>query len=318
MTTLPRSHIHLCVALLPLIVGVTFLTGGCSASKGEDRAAGGPLRVTATTGMIADTARNVGAEHVEVTCLMGPGVDPHLYKASQGDLEKLSGADLILYNGLHLEGRMVDVLVNMARRVPTVQVTKTIPETMLREPPEFEGQYDPHVWFDLSMWQYVVECVRDAFIEHDPAHEETYRRNAESYTKQLMEMHAYAKEQIASIPERSRVLVTAHDAFGYFGRAYDIEVMALQGISTTSEYGLQDVDRLIGVIVERGIPAVFIESSISPRSIEALVEGARAKGHEVRLGGELFSDAMGEEGTPEGAYLGMVKHNVDTIVEALK
>jgi manganese/zinc/iron transport system substrate-binding protein len=279
---------------------------------------GHSLRATATIGMIADVAEVVGKPHVTVTGLMGPGVDPHLYKATSSDLRKLREADVILYNGLHLEGRMADVLVKLARQVPAVQVTETIPEDLLREPAAFDGQYDPHVWFDLSMWRYVVEHIRDTFIGMDPANEETYRANAAQYLEKLDALHGYAKEQIASIPETSRVLVTAHDAFGYFGEAYDIEVMGIQGISTASEYGLQDLSRLVDVLVDRKVKAVFVESSVSSKSIEALVRGAESKGHKVRIGGELFSDAMGQAGTPEGTYLGMVRHNVDTIVAALK
>jgi len=268
--------------------------------------------------MIADVARNIGGDHVEVVALMGPGVDPHLYKASQGDLEKLAGADIVLYNGLHLEGRMADVLVNLANRVKTVQVTETIPLTLLREPPEFEGHYDPHVWFDVSLWRYTAERIRDAFSEIDPENKDSYTANAAGYLLKLDELHDYAKTQLATIPEAQRVLITAHDAFGYFGRAYNVEVMGIQGISTAGEYGLRDIERLVDTIVARKIKAVFVESSVPTKSIEALIAGASSKGHSVANGGQLFSDAMGSEGTPEGNYIGMVRHNIDTIVKALK
>ncbi|MCC6696624.1 MAG: zinc ABC transporter substrate-binding protein [Candidatus Hydrogenedentes bacterium] len=297
---------------------------GCGGAPAPAVAAGGgiahtgPLKVTATIGMIADVANQIAGEHAEITGLMGPGVDPHLYKATRGDLDKLTGADLILYNGLHLEGKMADVLVQMAHKVRTVQVTDGIPQDLLREPPEFAGQFDPHVWFDVSLWARVSDRIRDALIEADPANKADYEANAAAYRKQLEELDAYAREQIATIPKEQRVLVTAHDAFGYFGRAYDIEVMGLQGISTTAEYGLQDLTRLVDIIVQRKIKAVFVESSISPKSIEALVRGVQDKGAEVKIGGQLFSDAMGQAGTPEGSYLGMVRHNVDTIVGALK
>jgi len=298
------------------------IAAGCSAPQSGTIPAGGnasgPLKVTATIGMIADIAHVVGGTHVEVIGLMGPGVDPHLYKATQGDLAKLRGADLILYNGLHLEGRMADVLVQMASSVKTVQVTETIPHDLLREPPEFQGQFDPHVWFDVSMWKFAVERTRDALREARPAHAAEFDANAAAYLVKMDELHTYAKERIATIPRETRVLVTAHDAFGYFGRAYDIEVLGLQGISTASEYGLQDVDKLVDVLVSRRIRAVFVESSISPKSIEALVSGAQSRGHDLKIGGQLFSDAMGTAGTPEGTYLGMVRHNVDTIVGALK
>jgi len=280
--------------------------------------AGGKLRVTATIGMIGDVAKNIGGEFVEVQTLMGPGVDPHLYKASQGDLSKLSDADLVLFNGLHLEGRMVDTLVSLSRRVNTVQVTDSIPETLLREPPEFQGHYDPHVWFDVSIWRYTAERIRDAFAAADPAHAEVFAANATAYLAKMDELHAYAKAQMATIPEAQRVLITAHDAFGYFGHAYGIEVTGVQGISTAGEYGLQDLERLVNLVVDRKVKAVFVESSVPTKSIEALIAGAAAKGHTVALGGELFSDAMGADGTPEGSYIGMVRHNVDTIVKALR
>lgn len=304
------------------ILAIAAVLSGCGSESRQHAAASdhreGPLKVTCTIGMITDVAKTIAGPHAEVVGLMGPGVDPHLYKATHGDLERLSGADLILYNGLHLEGKMADVLVKMARNVPTVQVTERIPEDRLREPPEFQGHHDPHVWFDVSLWMMVAERIRDAFIELDPAHRADYEKNAAEYIAKLKELDAYVRERIASIPKEQRVLVTAHDAFGYFGRAYDIEVMGLQGISTAAEYGAQDLARLVDVIVERKIKAVFVESSISPKSIEALVRGVEGKSGSVRIGGELYSDALGKEGGPAGTYIGMVRHNTDTIVEALK
>lgn len=277
-----------------------------------------PLKITCTIGMIGDVASELGGDQVAVTSLMGSGVDPHLYKASQGDLARLNEADIILYNGLHLEGRMADVLVGMASRVKTYQVTDQIDPTLLREPPEFQGNYDPHVWFDVSLWQKVAERIHAILVENRPAQKVYFDERAAAYQAKLAELHEYARTQIATIPEDHRVLVTAHDAFGYFGRAYGMEVMGIQGISTSSEYGLQDLNKLVELLVSRKIQAVFVETSISHASIEALIAGAASKGHTVRLGGTLYSDAMGETGTPEGTYLGMVRHNVDTIVEALK
>ncbi len=276
------------------------------------------VNVVATTGMIADTARNVGGEHVDVIGLMGPGVDPHLYKASQGDVRRLAAAELILYNGLSLEGRMADILIRMARTKPTVAVTDYIPEDRLTEPEQFAGHYDPHVWFDVSLWKFAVERIRDALIEVDPDRADDYRRQTEVYLEQLNELHEYVRERISEIPPEQRVLVTAHDAFGYFGIAYGLEVVGLQGISTDTEVGLRDVQSLVQFISERQIRAVFIESSVPRRSIEAVVQGAASRGRTVEIGGELFSDALGAAGTPEGTYIGMVRHNVDTIVAALK
>lgn len=290
---------------------------GCSEAVSADRDSGGVIAVTATTGMIGDIARQVGGERVSVSTLMGPGVDPHLYKPTQGDLAKLSGADVIFYNGLHLEGKMGDILEKIAGRTTTVAVSDNIPRSSLRQPAEFKGQYDPHVWFDVQLWMLATEGVREALINVAPEHRTDFEANAARYLAELEVLDSYARERLQSIPAEQRLLVTAHDAFGYFGRAYDIEVMGLQGISTGSEYGLQDLGRLIEIIVERKVKAVFVESSVSPKSIEALRQGVDAKGHSVRIGGTLFSDAMGPEGSPEGTYIGMVRHNVDTIVEAL-
>ncbi len=292
---------------LALAVCLAIWTGPASAA----------LKITATTGMIADTARNVGGGLVEVTALMGPGVDPHLYRPSQGDLRKLTGAALVFYNGLHLEGRMGEVLERVGRRVKVVRVTETIPEELLIEPGDYAGQYDPHVWMDPHLWRYAVERIRDALAEADPLNAAAYEAQAEAYLKELEDTAAHLKTRMEAIPEGTRILVTAHDAFEYFSRRYDIEVVSLQGISTEAEFGLRDIERLVNILVENNVRAVFTESSISPKSIEALVEGARARGHEVTIGAELYSDAMGEPGTPQGAYLGMLRHNVEAIVEAL-
>ncbi len=307
--------------LIAASLAVAFSIVGCGANEANapaTHANGGKLKITCTIGMISDVAKVIGGRHVEVSGLMGPGVDPHLYKATHGDLEKLSGADLILYSGLHLEGKMADVLVKMARSVPTVQVTETIPDDLLRDPPEFQGQHDPHVWFDVSLWMKAAERIRDALAESDAANKADYEKNAADYLIKLKELDGYVRERIASIPADQRVLVTAHDAFGYFGRAYGIEVMGLQGISTAAEYGAQDLSRLVEVLVQRKIKAVFVESSISPKSIEALVRGVEGKGGTIKIGGQLYSDAMGADGTPDGTYIGMVRHNADTIAEALK
>lgn len=314
-----HAQLRLSLILRLTILSLICLAMACSASeKKSNKARSGPLKITASTGMIGDVARSVGGKHADVLTLMGPGVDPHLYKATQGDLEKLTNADLILYNGLHLEGKLADVFVKMASRVKTVAVGDAMPEDQLREPPEFDGHYDPHVWFNVKLWMNTVPFVRDVLSEMDPPNASTYAANAEEYLARLTELDEYARTQLATVPREQRVLITAHDAFGYFGDAYDIDVMGLQGISTASEYGLHDLERVTDEIVKRKIKAVFVESSIPTKSIEALVRGVESKGHTVVIGGELFSDAMGAEGTAEGTYLGMVRHNVDTIVNALK
>jgi manganese/zinc/iron transport system substrate-binding protein len=267
--------------------------------------------------MISDIVQTVGGERVSVTGLMGPGVDPHLYRASEGDVQRLSEADLIFYNGLHLEAKMGEVLERMGGQVKTMAVTAGMDRDVLLRPPEFEGQYDPHVWFDVTLWMEAVEAVRDTLIEIDPDSADLYRGNAEAYLKELEELHVYVQEQAARVPEEQRVLITAHDAFNYFGRAYGFEVRGLQGISTESEAGTGDVQDLADLILERRIQAIFVESSVPVRNIEAVQAAVRAKGFEANIGGELFSDAMGDEGTVEGTYLGMVKHNIDTIARAL-
>lgn len=298
-------------ALLFLVLTITWVGVG-----GAD--AWAQINAVATTGMVADAVRAVGGDHVNVVGLMGPGVDPHLYKASQGDVRRLASADVIFYNGLSLEGRMADILVRMARQTPTFAVTEYVPEELLIGAEDFDSQYDPHIWFDVTLWKLAVERVRDGLIEVDPSHADVYRENAAAYLSQLDELDAYVRERLSELSSENRVLVTAHDAFGYFGRAYDIEVVGLQGISTDTEVGLRDIQELVDFLVERQIKAVFVESSVPRRSLEAVVQGAASRGHQVVIGGELFSDALGDAGTPQGTYIGMVRHNVDTIVSSLK
>jgi manganese/zinc/iron transport system substrate-binding protein len=268
--------------------------------------------------MIADLVANLGGPHVAVEALMGEGTDPHLYKASPGDVKKLSGADIIFYNGLHLEGKMVEIFERLAQSQPTFAVSAGIPKENLRSPPEFQGQHDPHIWFDVSLWAQAADYVRDVLIRFDPPRAESYRSQGETYLARLKELHAEVTRELASIPEDRRILITAHDAFGYFGRAYGIQVLGIQGISTDSEAGVRRMRELVELILAKRVKSVFVESSVSERSIQALVEGCKAQGHGVTIGGQLFSDAMGKAGTPEGTYLGMVRHNVKTIVQALR
>ncbi|WP_353949406.1 zinc ABC transporter substrate-binding protein [Sporolactobacillus sp. Y61] len=296
-----------------ILLALSVITG-CTSRPGSP--ASGKLQITTTVGMIRDIVEQVGGDHVKATGLMGPGIDPHLYKASQGDIQKLENADIIFYGGLHLEGKMTEIFEKMDQRKPVVAVTRDIPEKDLRTTEE--GAHDPHVWFDVQHWITATETIRETLIEEDPDHKEDYERNAKAYIAKLEELDQYAREQIATIPKERRVLVTAHDAFGYFGDAYAIEVRGLQGLSTASEYGSRDISELRDYLVDKGIKAVFVESSVPKRSIEAVVRGAKEKGHHMEIGGELFSDAMGEPGTEAGTYMGMVRHNVDTIVRALK
>jgi manganese/zinc/iron transport system substrate-binding protein len=295
-----------------------FLLAGCGASDSASGSEENKLQVTTTIAQIADAAEQIGGEHVEVESLMGPGIDPHLYKATQSDMQKLQDADVILYNGLHLEGQMLEVFENMQDKTPAVAIGENIDGSGLLTDAEDNTLSDPHIWFDVAIWKDAIGSITDTFIEEDPDNKADYEKNETAYLKELDELKAYAEEQLASIPEEQRVLITAHDAFQYFGEAYDMEVMGLQGLSTDSEFGLADIQRLVDTLTERKIGAVFVESSVSEKSINAVIDGAKEAGHEVEIGGELYSDAMGEEGTEEGTYIGMYRHNVDTIVDALK
>lgn len=306
-----------------LIVLITLLLGACSqvgaaSPAGRADLAARPIKVVTTVGMITDIVRQVGGKRVQVTGLMGPGVDPHLYKASEGDVLRLADADVVFYGGLHLEAKLAEVFERMQGRVQTVAVTERIDRARLLAPPEFEGNYDPHVWFDVTFWMQAVEHVRDTLIALDPTSAPHYQNNADDYLAQLRDLHAYVQAQAASVPPAQRVLITAHDAFNYFGRAYGFEVRGLQGISTATEAGTADVQGLANFIAERKIRAIFVESSVPQRTIEAVQAAVRARGFEVAIGGELFSDAMGDPDTPEGTYIGMVRHNIDTIANALR
>ena len=304
---------------VPLILLAAWLIG-CepdvrSVDGSEDR-----LSVVTTTSMIADLAREIGRPHVRVTGLMGPGVDPHLYKASEGDVTRMSRADIILYNGLHLEGKMTDVFEQMAGRgIRTVPLAESsITEERLLESEQFTGNYDPHVWFDVALWKDVARRTADVLSDLAPEHAADFDSNLSAYLTELDSLDAYVKENVASIPEPQRVIVTSHDAFGYFGRAYGFDVRGLQGISTATEAGTADVQALADFVAERRIPALFIESSVSPRGIQAVREAVRSRGFEVSIGGTLYGDALGDEDTPAGNYVGMMRHNVDTIVSSLR
>ena len=276
------------------------------------------IRVVTTTNLITDLARKVGGDRVRVTGLMGPGVDPHLYKATAGDVRELVEADLILYGGLELEGKMEDVFVRLARQRPTVAVTSAMPRARLRSDPSYPDRYDPHVWFDVDLWRHAVRTTRDALTRIDPAHRRTYARNAAAYDAELVELDAWVSEQMRSIPKSRRVLITSHDAFQYFGERYDVDVEAIQGISTVTEATTADVERVARVIAERDIGAVFLESSVPPQTIEAVLASARRQGQEASIGAELFADAAGAEGTPEGDYAGMIRHNVSALAKGLR
>ncbi len=276
-----------------------------------------PYKIVCTIGMVADIVRNVAGDLAHVEAIIGDGVDPHLYQATRGDVGKLLDADIVFYSGLMLEGKMADALVRVARKRPVYAVSELLDPSELLQPPEFAGHYDPHLWMDVSLWRKCAEMVAETLCEFDAAHAAKYRENVAAYGAQLAKLDAFAKQALGSIPQHSRVLVTAHDAFNYMGRAYNIEVVGIQGMSTESEAGIDDINRLVEMLVTRNVRAVFVESSVSQKNIEALVEGAASRSHTVTIGGSLFSDAMGKPGTYEGTYIGMIDHNVTTITRGL-
>ncbi len=275
-----------------------------------------PIKAMGTTGMVADLIRNVGGKHVQTAQLFAADVDPHLYKATDADTAKLAGADIIFYSGLHLEGKMTEIFDSLGRKLPCFGVGDYLDRKLVHK--DEEGAVDPHVWFDVTLWSQAAGVVRDALALYDPSHAGDYRANCARYQQELEELHAYAQQRLLEVPEKLRVLITSHDAFRYFGRAYKIEVKGIQGISTESEASVAHITRLVTFIAERKVKAVFVETSVNPRNMRALIEGCAARGHKVIEGGELFSDAMGREGTPQGTYVGMIRHNVDTVVNALK
>lgn len=275
------------------------------------------LNVVATTGMIADAVRQVGGERVEVTALMGPGVDPHVYRQTRSDISAMTRADAVFWHGLYLEAQLEDFFRDLGRRKNVVALADKLPKAELLPNADYENRYDPHVWMAPRLWKGVVEAARDELIRLDPEGEAGFRANAERHLAEIDALADYADSAFATVPQDARVLVTAHDAFNYFGRAYGYEVMGIQGISTESEAGLKQVEDLVRVLVERKIGAIFVESSVSDRNVRALIEGAAAKGHEVVIGGELYSDAMGAPGTYEGTYIGMLDHNITVITRAL-
>ena len=275
------------------------------------------LDVVATTGMIADAVERVGGDLVDVRSLMGPGVDPHAYRQTRTDIVAIANADLVLWNGLYLEAQMEEFLLEIGQDGAVVPVAEAVPENLLLGSEDYEGRFDPHLWMNPNLWSRVVVSIRDALVEVHPEGEEAFAANADAYLDDLTMLARYTTEVLSSVPVESRVVLSSHDAFNYFGNAYGFEVVGIQGISTESEAGLQRIAELVDMLVDRDIRAVFVETSVSDRNIRALIEGAAAEGHEVIIGGELFSDAMGEPGTYEGTYVGMIDHNATTIATAL-
>jgi manganese/zinc/iron transport system substrate-binding protein len=299
-----------------LFILVVFAVIGCKPVKKDENQR---LQVVTTTTMITDLLKNIGGDKIDVKGLMGTGVDPHLYKASEGDVGKLYNADVIVYSGLHLEGKLEDVFEKMRQQnKKTIAVSDILDKKTLIGSEYFASNYDPHIWFDISNWQQITKYVVEELSVLDPENAEVFQSNGILYLEKLSSLKTAIIAEIDKLPIEKRVLVTAHDAFNYFGKAYDFNVVGLQGLSTATEAGVKDVQKLASFIIEKKVKAIFVESSVPKRTIEALVEAVKSKGHEVKIGGTLFSDALGSDGTEEGSYIGMYKYNVQTIVNSLK
>ena len=295
------------------------LTATILISCKNDKKGNGKLNVVTTTSMITDLVKNIAGDQINLQGLMGSGVDPHLYKASEGDVTKLADADMIFYNGLHLEGKLVEVFEKMhSQKTKTIAISSALDENTLIGSEYFQSNYDPHIWFNIEYWKQATEFVVTKLSEAIPEQKETFETNGENYLKQLNELQNKLETTINSLPKEKRVLVTAHDAFNYFGKSFEFEVVGLQGLSTATEAGVQDVQKLAAFIIEKDVKAIFVESSVPKRTIEALQAAVKSKDHEVSIGGTLYSDALGNAGTVEGTYIGMFEYNVNTIVNALK
>ena len=300
---------------LILLTLLSFSLFGCKDTRPKD----GKFHIVTTTSMITDLVQNIGGDKVAVQGLMGAGVDPHLYKASEGDVSKLFNANMIIYSGLHLEGKLVEVFEKMKRqKIKTVAVSDALDKKDLIGSTLFASNYDPHIWFDVTNWEQITIYVEKQLSEALPEHKDYFKANAATYLEKLKILKQEIEAEIATLPEDKRRLVTAHDAFNYFGKAYKFDVVGLQGLSTATEAGVQDVQKTAAYIIDHKVKAVFIESSVPRRTVEALKAAVNSKNHEVVIGGTLFSDALGNPGTPEGTYIGMFKFNVHTIVSSLK
>ncbi len=300
------------------------ISAGCQNEKTEDITNAKPttekkLNVVATIGMITDVVNNVGGDRIDVTGIIGEGVDPHLFKPTARDTKRLLDADIIFYNGLHLEVRITGTVFDkMKDKTKAVAVTDGIDHLRLRVATEFMGGYDPHVWHDASLWMKATERIRDTLSHTDPRNSDFYHSNAKNYITKLQILHEDMQKLAAQIPAKRRVLVTTHDAFGYLGKAYGFEVRGLMGINTEDEVGIADVRELAQFIIERKISTMFVETSAAPQGIHAVQAAVKAKGFNVKIGGGLFADAMGTPGTREGTYVGMMRYNINTIVNSLQ
>ena len=319
---MPSILRHRSIVLTQILIICILLMQSCrqdseSADRSEGSGEATPVKVVTTTGMIADLVRSIGGDAVSVRSLMGVGVDPHLYKPTRDDITEILASQIVFFNGHHLEGRMGEILERAGEDRPTIAIAESVPTDDLLFPDGVDHHPDPHLWLSPRLWGMCSKSILDELIEIRPESAERFRTNHQKLLAECREMESYGREAIGTIPQESRLLITSHDAFSYFGRAFDIEVRAIQGISTESEAGLSDLEALVTLVVTRDVRAVFIESSVPRRSIEALIEGAAAKGHDVIIGGELYSDSMGPAGTPEGTWKGMVMHDIRTVTSGL-
>lgn len=302
---------------LMLCLVAVFMLVACSTNDlDKENISEEKFHIVTTISQIGEPLEVIGGDVIQVTSLMGPGVDPHLYVTTQSDINALQQADMIFYNGLNLEGNMGEVFENMKKSKITMAIGETIPESELLN--DEDGAVDPHIWFNIDLWKKALQAAVEEMKKELPEHADVFEKNKDSYFQKLDDLKEEAMEKMEKIPAEQRVLVTAHDAFGYLGEMYDLEVVGLQGLSTEDEVGISDIQNTIDLLVERQIPAVFVESSVNQNSINAVIEGAEKAGLQVKLGGELFSDAMGKKGTEEGTYIGMYRHNINTIYEALQ
>jgi manganese/zinc/iron transport system substrate-binding protein len=311
-----KSKKHWASTLAVVLTLVLSACGSTAPATETPSAEKDTIHVVTTIAQIAEPIGAIGGDRVTVDSLMGPGVDPHVYKATQGDIEKLSNADIVFYNGLHLEGNMIEIFEQIGKDKPVSAIAESIPEDKLLS--DETGQFDPHVWFDIDLWKEALSAATEELKKLSPDDAEYFETKKTDYFSKLDALKQEAAEKLSAIPAEKRVLVTAHDAFGYFGRMYEIKVVGLQGLSTEDEVGISDIQSTIDLLLEHQIPAIFVESSVNQDSIKAVIEGAASAGLDVKLGGELFSDAMGDAGTEEGTYLGMYRHNIETIYQALK
>ena len=311
-----RTTLHRFV--FPLLIALLWL-GGCSkpAQQADTTESTATYTIVTTTGMVNDLVQRIAGDRASVTGLINSGIDPHLYQPTRNDIKSLMNADMVFYSGLHLEGKMTDAFERVAGVTTVIAVTDSLDRAQLLSPEEYEGSHDPHVWMDPLAWKQAAAVIHDAIASYDPEHRAQYDANLAQLNTEIDALHAYASQTLGSIPAEQRVLVTAHDAFQYFGQRYDFELVGIQGISTESEAGVRDIERIVDLLVSRKIAAVFVETTVSERNIKALIAGAKAQGHTVTIGGALFSDAMGNPGTYEGTYIGMIDHNVTTIARAL-